>query len=81
LLLEKTEGELPLRREALRASSQSDAQPSAAVPYILKVSPKNNGSEQIGIDCRGASPGATISKHKHLGRDEILFIETGTVHL
>jgi hypothetical protein len=55
LLLEKTEGELPPRREALRASSQSDAQPSAAVPYILKVSPKNNGSEQIGIDCRGAS--------------------------
>jgi oxalate decarboxylase/phosphoglucose isomerase-like protein (cupin superfamily) len=26
-------------------------------------------------------PGATISKHKHLGQDEILLVQTGTAHV
>jgi hypothetical protein len=43
LLLEKNEGELRARREVSRASAQSGAQPSAAVPFILKVSPKTMG--------------------------------------
>jgi hypothetical protein len=47
LLLERNEGEPRVRRAVLGAPSQSAAQPSAAVPFILKVSRKNNGSEHL----------------------------------
>jgi len=81
LLLEKNEGEPRMRRAVSDAPSSSGSQPSAAVPFILKVSPKNNGSERLVVIAEELPPGATIPKHKHLGQDEIVLIQTGTAHV
>lgn len=81
LLLEENEGELRVRRAVSGAPSQSSAHSSAAVPFILKVSPKNNGSERLVLVTEEILPGAGISKHKHLEQDEILLIESGTAHV
>lgn len=81
LLLEKNEGELRVRRAVSVASTQSGAQPAAAATFILKVSPKNNGSERLVLVTEEILPGAGISKHKHVGQDEILLIQTGTAHV
>lgn len=81
LLLEKNEGELRVRRAVSGAPSPSAAQPSAAVPFILKVGPKNNGSEHLVVITEELPSGATIPKHKHLGQDEIVLIQTGTAHV
>ncbi len=80
-MLEKSEGELRVRRGVSGAPSQSGAQPSAAVPFIVKVSPKNNSSERLVVITEELPPGATIPKHKHLGQDEIVLIQTGTAHV
>jgi hypothetical protein len=55
LLLEKNEGELRVRRVVSGAPAQSGAHSSAAVPFILKVTPKNSGSERFGSGHGGAS--------------------------
>jgi quercetin dioxygenase-like cupin family protein len=81
LLLGKNEGELRVRRAESGAPSQSAPRPSAAVPFILKVSPKNNGSERLVVIAEELPAGATIPKHKHLGQDEIVLIQTGTAHV
>jgi hypothetical protein len=69
LLLEKNEGELRVRRAVSDARSQN------------VVSPKNNGSEHLVLITEDLPPGGSISKHKHLGQNEILLIQTGTVHV
>lgn len=81
LLLEKNEGELRVRRPVSDAPSQSGAKPADPVPFILKVSPKNNGSEHLVLITEDLPPGGSIAKHKHLGQDEILLIQAGTVHV
>ena len=53
--------------------------PLLLVPFILKVSPQNNGSEHLVLITEDPPPGGSIPKHKHLGQDEILLIQTGTV--
>jgi hypothetical protein len=67
LLLEKNEGELRVRRAVSVASTQSGSQLAEAPPFILKVSPKNNGSERLVLVTEEIPPGTGISKHKHLG--------------
>jgi quercetin dioxygenase-like cupin family protein len=81
LLLEKNEGELRVRRAVSDAPSQSGPKPADPVPFILKVSPNNNGSEHLVLITEDLPPGGSIAKHKHLGQDEILLIQTGTVHV
>jgi quercetin dioxygenase-like cupin family protein len=81
LLLEKNEGELRVRRAVSDAPSQSGAKPAVPVPFLLKVSPKNNGSGHLVLITEDLPPGGSIAKHKHLGQDEILLIQTGTVHV
>jgi quercetin dioxygenase-like cupin family protein len=75
LLLEKNEGELRIRRihadNSLPASSQ----------FILKVSPKNNGSQHLVAGTEELVPGAAIKKHKHLDQDEILLLLGGKAHV
>jgi len=51
------------------------------VPFILKVSPKNNGSEHLVLVTEELPRGAGIYKQKHLEQDEILLIESGTAHV
>ena len=48
---------------------------------MLKVSPKNNGSQHLVVGTEELAPGATIAKHKHLIQDEIVLIHSGTAHV
>jgi quercetin dioxygenase-like cupin family protein len=74
LFLEKNEGELRTRRP------RTD-RPVAAPQFMLKVSPKNNGSQHLVLGTEELAPGAAIPKHRHLGQDEILLLQTGTAHV
>jgi quercetin dioxygenase-like cupin family protein len=69
LLLEKNEGEARVWR---------DPPPGG---FILKVSPQNNGSQHLVFGTEDLHPGDEIPLHKHLGQDEIVTIQTGTVHV
>jgi quercetin dioxygenase-like cupin family protein len=69
LLLEKNEGERRIWREPPPGD------------FILKVSPKNNGSQHLVMGTEDITPGDEFPTHKHLGQDEILFIQKGTVHV
>jgi len=68
LLLEKNEGERRIWREPPPGD------------FILKVSPKNNGSQHLVMGTEDMAPGDEFQMHKHLGQDEILYIVKGTVH-
>ncbi|HKN73412.1 MAG TPA: cupin domain-containing protein [Terriglobales bacterium] len=68
LLLEKDEGERRIWREPPPGD------------FILKVSPKNNGSQHLVMVTEDMAPGDEFPIHKHLGQDEILYIVKGTVH-
>jgi len=48
---------------------------------MLKVSPKNNGSQHLVAGTEVLAPGATLPKHRHLTQDEILLIQSGTAHV
>ncbi|HEX2666067.1 MAG TPA: cupin domain-containing protein [Candidatus Acidoferrum sp.] len=69
LLLEKNEGERRIWREPPPGD------------FILKVSPKNNGSQHLVMVTEDMAPGDEFPTHKHLGQDEILYIVKGTVHV
>jgi len=69
LLLEKNEGELRIWRQF------------APETFMIKVSPKNNASQHLVLATEDLGPGDTIPTHKHLGQDEIVLIQTGTVHV
>ena len=75
LILEKDEGELRTRR------IHTDKSTVAAPQFLLKVSPKNNGSQHLVLGTEDLLPGARIAKHKHLIQDEILLIQSGTAHV
>ena len=68
LLLEKNEGERRIWREPPPGD------------FILKVSPKNNGSQQLVMGTEDMAPGDEFPLHKHLAQDELVYIEKGTVH-
>ena len=69
LLLEKNEGERRIWREPPPGD------------FILKVSPKNNGSQHLVMGTEDIVPGDEFPTHKHLGQDEILYLGRGTVHV
>ena len=69
LILEKNEGERRIWREPPPGD------------FVLKVSPKNNGSQHLVMGTEDVIPGDEFPQHKHLGQDEILYIENGTVHV
>ena len=75
LLLEKGEGELRTRRIHTDGSSPASSQ------FMLKVSPKNNGSRDLVAGTEVLAPGASLPKHRHLVQDEILLIQSGTAHV
>jgi len=68
LLLEKDEGERRIWREPPPGD------------FILKVSPKNNGSQHLVMGTEDMHPGDEFPMHKHLEQDEILYVVKGTVH-
>jgi len=71
LLLERNEGELRTRR------IHADASVPASSQFMLKVSPKNNGSQHLVAGTEELAPGAAIPKHRHLAQDEIVLIHSG----
>jgi quercetin dioxygenase-like cupin family protein len=75
LLLEKDEGEVRTRRIHADGSSPASSQ------FMLKVSPKNNGSQHLVAGTELLAPGATLPKHRHLIQDEILLIQSGTARV
>jgi quercetin dioxygenase-like cupin family protein len=75
LLLERDEGELRTRR------IHTDKTPVASSQFMLKVSPKNNGSQHLVAGTEVLAPGAALPKHRHLVQDEILLIHSGTARV
>jgi quercetin dioxygenase-like cupin family protein len=75
LLLERNEGEVRTRR------IHTDASVPASSQFMLKVSPKNNGSQHLVAGTEEVAPGATLPKHRHLVQDEIVLIHSGTAHV
>ena len=69
LLLEKNEGERRIWREPPPGD------------FILKVSPRNNGSQHLVMGTEDMAPGDEFPTHKHLEQDELVYIERGTVHV
>ena len=75
LLLERNEGELRTRRTHVDHSATASSQ------FMLKVSPKNNGSQRLVAGTEEVAPGATLPKHRHLVQDEIVLVHSGTAHV
>lgn len=73
LVLEKDQGERRVRRPRGTAVSISE--------FILKVTPQNSGSQHLVLGTETIPPGGAISKHQHLGQDEILFLQTGSARV
>ena len=74
VVLEKNEGEKRVRRPLGSLPIPSDE-------FILKVTPQNSGSEHLVLGTEDIPPGGVIPRHKHLGQDEILLIQTATAHV
>ncbi|HEX4486739.1 MAG TPA: cupin domain-containing protein [Terriglobales bacterium] len=74
LVLEKTEGEARVRRPL-------GVLPTPTAEFILKVTPRNSGSKHLVLGTEDIPPGGVIPRHKHLGQDEILLIQTGTAQV
>jgi quercetin dioxygenase-like cupin family protein len=75
LLSEKNEGELRTRR------LHTDNTAPASSQFMLKVSPKNNGSQHLVAGTEQLAPGAVLPKHRHLAQDEIVLIQSGKAHV
>src|SRR5882724_8783040 len=75
LLFERNEGELRTRRIHIDNSATASSQ------FMLKVSPKNNGSQHLVAGTEEVAPGATLPKHRHLVQDEIVLVHSGTAHI
>jgi quercetin dioxygenase-like cupin family protein len=69
LLLEKDEGQRRIWR---------DPPPGG---FMLKVSPENNGSQHLVLGTEDLRPGDIIPRHKHLGQDEIVLVQSGAIHV
>ena len=73
LILEKEDGERRVRRPR--------EIPVPTGPFTIKVDQVNGGSKNLVLGTEILAPGGTISRHKHIGQDEIVLIETGTAHV
>lgn len=73
LILEKSDGEHRVRRP--RETPISTGQ------CTIKIDRKNGGSQKMWLGTEEIPPGGLIAKHKHLGQDEILLIQTGSAHV
>lgn len=74
LVLEKDQGEKRVRRPRDTAILRISE-------FNLKLTRENSGSEHLVLGTETIPPGAEIGKHRHLGQDEILFLQTGTGHV
>src|SRR5215469_7117186 len=70
LILEKNEGEHRVRRPR--------ETPVPTGPFTIKIDCKNGGSQKMFAGTEEIPVGGIIPRHKHLGQDEILLIQTGS---
>jgi quercetin dioxygenase-like cupin family protein len=73
LILEKDDGEHRVRRPR--------ETPIPTAEFTIKVDPKNGGSRHLVLGTETIPPGGQIARHKHLGQDEIVLIQTGSAHV
>ena len=73
LMLEKNEGEHRVRRPRETPIPTSE--------FTIKIDRKNGGSQKMWMGTEEIPPGGVIGRHKHLGQDEILLIQTGSAHV
>jgi len=73
LILEKNEGEHRVRRPR--------ETPVPTGPFTIKIDRKNGGSQKMFAGTEEIPAGGIIPRHKHLGQDEILLIQTGSAHV
>jgi len=73
LILEKNEGEHRVRRP------RETSVPTG--PFTIKIDRNNGGSQKVFAGTEEIPVGGIIPRHKHLGQDEILLIETGSAHV
>ena len=74
LVLERAQGEKRVRRPRERI-------PNPTSEFILKVTPQNSGSQHLVLGTETIIPGGLIPRHRHLGQDEILFLQTGSARV
>jgi quercetin dioxygenase-like cupin family protein len=74
LVLERGQGEKRIRRPR-------EKMPNPTSKFILKVTPQNSGSQHLVVGTETIPPGGVIPKHRHLGQDEILFLQTGSARV
>jgi len=74
LVLEKEQGEKRVRRPR-------EKMPNPTSAFILKVTPQNSGSQHLVLGTETIPPGGVIPKHRHLGQDEILFLQAGSTRV
>src|SRR5262249_52143196 len=73
LILENSEGEHRVRKPR--------EIPIPTGPFTIKVDRKNGGSQKMWLGTEEIPSGGVIQRHKHLGQDEILLIQTGSAHV
>jgi quercetin dioxygenase-like cupin family protein len=73
-VLQRNEGEHRTRRPREGVASPTN-------DFILKIGRKTNGSKHLLVVTEEIPPGGMIPKHKHLGEEEILLIQTGNAHV
>jgi len=74
LIMEREQGEKRVRRPR-------EKMPSPTSEFILKVTPQNSGSQHLVLGTETIPPGGVIPKHRHLGQDEILFLQAGSARV
>jgi len=74
LVLEREQGEKRIRRPR-------EKMPNPTPEFILKVTPQNSGSQHLVLGTETIPTGGVIPKHRHLGQDEILFLQTGSARV
>ena len=70
LVLEKEQGERRVRPAGVGIAT-------VPVEFILKVTPQNSGSRHLILGTQTIPPGGTVPKHRHLGQDEVVFLQSG----
>lgn len=73
LILEKNDGEHRVRRPR--------ETPMPTADFTIKVDLQNGGSQHLVFGTENIPPGGQIARHKHLGQDEIVLIETESAHV
>jgi len=79
LILEESEGEHRVRRPKETLTPRPG---ETRIPmFTIKIDRKNGGSQKMWLGTEDILPGGVVPRHKHLGQDEILLIQTGTAHV